>query len=641
MKSKRLIHMIQRACQLPASFLIAHGLRTIKRRLRGIPRARLSRSLKADTQAPFFPFDFIRSQLQGTVESADRIVAHEFSVLGSGPVNLGTHLPWHRDFIYGYDYPQIESHKIHYEFDAGHDIKVPWELSRFQFLPTLIAAYEKTHDEKYAQSARELIADWIDKNPVGIGVNWKCTMDVAIRAANWALAWHFLKKSPAWHAASTVNASHSNWQTTFLQSILDHGVFIEHTLEYGPGFNSNHFLADVSGLAWLGILFPEFTQSSSWKKIACKALEGEMKEQIYPDGIDFEASTSYHRLVTEFFGWSTLLGMKNGINFSASYLDRLQKMFTFVHDYTPPSGVAPLIGDNDDGRFFILEDYFAWERRDHRHLFSLEEALFPEEKKLTAQNPHQSAAYPHGGIYILRSKTLTSIIDCGANGQANNGGHAHNDTLSFTLSIGAEDFLIDPGTYTYTSDAAMRNHFRSTRMHNTVMVDDVEMNRFEPHTLFSLKNDAQPKVEKWQSTKERDTLVATHNGYSRLASPVMHKRSFELDKMKNTFLVTDHFLRDGGTPRTGANEHTFEWNFHFSPETQLTKKADVIEAGKNGTILTLHLPKTIASHATIVTGEVAPSYGVMAKAPVLRLRYVVKEIDHLPALQFIFTWISS
>ncbi|MBI2453708.1 heparinase II/III family protein [Candidatus Peregrinibacteria bacterium] len=113
-------------------------------------------------------------------------------------------------------------------------------------------------------------------------------------------------------------------------------------------------------------------------------------------------------------------------------------MFEFARHYTKPNGRAPQIGDGDDGRLFIFEDFYGWDPRDHRHLFLLGRELFPLNKKFDQNSPAgrfeaASRAFPQAGIFILRSKNLYAIVDAGQNGQNGNGGHAHNDTLSFEL----------------------------------------------------------------------------------------------------------------------------------------------------------------------------------------------------------------
>ena len=74
------------------------------------------------------------------------------------------------------------------------------------------------------------------------------------------------------------------------------------------------------------------------------------------------------------------------------------------------------------------------------------------------------------------------------NGQNGNGGHCHNDKLSFELTINNIPIIIDPGTFVYTPFPKNRNQYRSTSYHNTVCIKKSEQNRFN-NNLFSLSYD--------------------------------------------------------------------------------------------------------------------------------------------------------
>ena len=75
---------------------------------------------------------------------------------------------------------------------------------------------------KYAEEFANQITDWIKNNSVGFGVNWSCTMDVAIRAANWLVAKeHF----------SEEGLIPDNFWNEFYTSIYEHGKFIIKHLE--------------------------------------------------------------------------------------------------------------------------------------------------------------------------------------------------------------------------------------------------------------------------------------------------------------------------------------------------------------------------------------------------------------------------
>ncbi len=113
-----------------------------------------------------------------------------------------------------------------------------------------------------------------------------------------------------------------------------------------------------------------------------------------------------------------------------------------------------------------------------------------------------SRAFPNIGWYILRKDKNYMLVSCGPNGQNGNGGHSHNDKLSFELCVNGEDIIIDPGTYVYTPFPEWRNKFRSTSFHNTIVVDNKEQNRFNDKSIFCLGEDASVKVNNWKATKE-------------------------------------------------------------------------------------------------------------------------------------------
>lgn len=98
-------------------------------------------------------------------------------------------------------------------------------------------------------------------------------------------------------------------------------------------------------------------------------------------------------------------------------------------------------------------------------------------------------SYPNSGIYIFKSDRLHLTISAGPNGQNGSGGHAHNDKLSFELNLDGKDVIVDPGTYLYTPIPEKRNLFRSTKLHNTILIDNTEQNSYNNNSLFSMLNE--------------------------------------------------------------------------------------------------------------------------------------------------------
>ena len=323
--------------------------------------------------------------LEQTIKDANEICEHIFDLLGSDKQKLGKEIDWHLDFKSGYKWNPKTYYLWtgkHVTLDDDSDVKVPWELSRCQHFATLGKAYWFTGDEKYANEFISQIESWIARNPVELGVNWACTMDVAIRAVNWIWGYYFFCDSENLTKEFKIN---------FFKSLFLHGRHIINNLEFGQ-IRGNHYLSDIVGLVYLGIFFQETKEGKKWLEKGLSALEEEMKLQVYPDGVNCEGSISYHRLVTELFLSTTLLCRKNGITFPECYMNRLEKMIEFVMYYTKPDGTAPQIGDNDDGRLHILSNYGNWNRLDHRYLLSVGAVMFERQDfKAAAGEFHEEA----------------------------------------------------------------------------------------------------------------------------------------------------------------------------------------------------------------------------------------------------------
>ena len=389
----RILKRIASARGIPPKYLRKYVIRHAKGRLRGyaikIHPVKLSdkQFLKLVNQKyfdnlPSFFFNPLRGKkivgvvkkkypesIKQAITDANEICNHTFDLLGSEKTELEKEIDWHLDFKSGYKWKPKEYYLEtgrHVTLDDDSDVKVPWELSRCQHFVTLGKAFWYTNDENYAKEFILELKDWIENNPVELGVNWACTMDVAIRAVNWIWGYYFFYDSQSLTRAFKIK---------FLKSLFLHGRHIINNLEFGE-IRGNHYLSDLVGLVYLGVLFGDTKEGKKWLEKGLTALKEEMEFQVYPDGVDVECAISYHRLVTELFLSTTLLCLKNGVTFPEWYMNRLEKMVEFVMYYTKPDGTAPQIGDNDDGRLHILSNYSNWNRLDHRYLLSVGAVIF-------------------------------------------------------------------------------------------------------------------------------------------------------------------------------------------------------------------------------------------------------------------------
>jgi hypothetical protein len=346
-------------------------------------------------------------------------------------------IDWQLDFKSGYRWLETTwYHDITYGHIRGADVKVPWELARMQHSSQLAWAYAlAAHGvpgfgppQTYLREFRNEVLDFIATNPPGFGVNWCMPMEVAIRAAGWLVTYDLFRA----HGASF----DAPFEAELKRSIYQHGQHIAANLEWFPGGErGNHYLADIVGLLFVSAFLPGSPEVDAWLAFAVQELVGELAYQFNPDGSNFEASTSYHRLVTEMlvYGITLVLALppqkQDALRSYDHHLlktrpplkpapvavypvpegcfERLERAIDFTLNVTKPTHHIVQIGDNDSGRFlklqpvfqpltvsnareryFNLEDYTLpgeevyWDEDilDHRHLVAAANGLFGRER---------------------------------------------------------------------------------------------------------------------------------------------------------------------------------------------------------------------------------------------------------------------
>ncbi|HEX8746015.1 MAG TPA: alginate lyase family protein [Pyrinomonadaceae bacterium] len=504
-------------------------------------------------------------------------------LLGFGEKRFGDPVEWRRDPLSGYEWPLVFHSDVSFSRNDGSDVRVLWELNRLNQLLTLARAYRLTRDEGFAREFFRQAESWREQNPVGLGANWSCAMEAALRAVNLLAAFEIFRHSREMTAPRLL---------MLLTTLHQHGAHIRRNLEFSHIATSNHYLSDVVGLLWLGLMLPEMEDAREWRRFGLREMLREMDKQVLSDGADFEASTGYHRLVLELFLYSFLLCRENKVEIEERYWLKLRQMFDYMRAYLKPEGTAPLIGDTDSGRVLPMRHRAA---NDHAFLLAIGAALFNEPRfKMKGNAPEElfwilgedcarafealecaeemegSRGFPHAGTYVMRERDLYLIFNASGVGARGRGSHGHNDALALEVSACGTSFIIDPGTYVYTADLEERNLFRSTRYHSTVEVDGEEQNSTDMRTPFVLGNEAQPRVLEWKTARDFDFIKAEHRGYARLREPVTCTRSVKFDKRERLWLVEDEF--------NGAGAHDFRFRFHLAPGLKAHARDGMIEA---------------------------------------------------------------
>jgi len=494
---------------------------------------------------------------QGKDQGVDEVLVGAFGIPSDKEIN------WMKDVPGNHIFPSLRMDKIKMSdyYNRGIDVKYPWELSRFIFGNKLAARYARSGKKSHYKRFRNLVLDWIEGNPFLRGINWICTMDVAIRATNWILAANAFAKEIS---------EDGDFRRLFSESLVKHAMYINAFPEIYPDkHTTNHTTADFVGLLYLSRALPGHPDSSGWQKRAVQELISCMEYQIYPDGGSFEASAGYHRLVTELFGLGALLCLKHKIELPDSYYSTLHSMFGFLFSICDRKGNSPLYGDNDSATLlqfdFDRNQDYSYMNSFYSLIFSHgtnKERLNMDEHLFLALMPAECRAFeaPSGarglevrenrifresGIMAFRRGDLSGnvyFMPVGLNGL---GGHNHLDTGSFTLSYLGKPLLVDPGSYTYTRDLKLRNRYRDYSYHNTVIPGGIADNSFDTEKMFRL--DPYSKTLHYGFDNEQKFSVS----YSLLKHPNPIQREF--------------FFEDDALSVTDTSRGPFVVKLHLAP----------------------------------------------------------------------------
>jgi hypothetical protein len=212
--------------------------------------------------------------------------------------------------------------------------------------------------------------------------------------------------------------------------------------------------------------------------------------------------------------------------------------------------------------------------------------------------------------------SLYLAMDCGPFGYPPALGHGHADALSVEVYGGGRPLLVDSGVYSFHLGDEWRNEFRSTRAHNTVVVDGLDQS--ELLDGWRVWRPASADLVKWIAGAGYDLAQAFHDGYRRLPGQIVHWRTVFFVQSEYWILI-DHL--------EGRGVHRYELIFHLPPGTEPLVKPDA------GLIVADDLVLAYAGHNDIhtylSTEWVSFHSGVKVEAPV-----VVQELVGKAPMQY-------
>lgn len=554
---------------------------------------------KSDFKVPFTYFESLYEIEDNEIlNKADSILQHNFDILGMKMcfkdkihwnVDIKTNFQWKNLF-----YKDIKT----VEFKNNSDVKVPWELSRFQHTYILVKAYEISNNKVYIKECENQILDWIKQNPYKGSVNWTCAMEVAIRACNWIVVIKYMDE---------LDVLNENLKKKINISLYLHGEFIYNNLEKNILDSNNHYIADLIGLIWISLYFNNCSykeiknKSKKWLGFALEELDREIANQVFEEGVNYEISIPYHCLVTEMIAFTEVVLNANNKKYNNDIVVKLEQMISFIKLVTKKNNNIPLIGDMDSGRFIFFTSYNINDKRNFVHLIKYYNFKYNKNNNDDAKS--KIVVKKKSGYAIYKNNIYYFISRCGMNAMNGQGNHNHNDNLSFELNIRGIDFIIDPGTFCYTQSVKMRNMYRSTSFHNTLQIEDIEQNDYNEKQLFKMKDQSEAKFHLINSK----SILGEIRGYEKKCN-IIHKRQFNLED--SNFELIDYLNDEKNKLKT--------INLFLDPNIDINSiSKNKLELARGNIRLKIFSEKDIS----IKDGKVSPEYGVLIPTKLLSINF--------------------
>lgn len=461
------------------------------------------------------------------------------------------------------DMPKLWRYNLHY-FDYLHDSRRSYENKCF------------------------LMSDWIRRNPPGTEDAWE-PYTASLRIVNW-IKWFLLLER-----GSLEEPRERHPQQAWVESLYQQVQWLEHNIEYH--LLANHYLKNGVSLLFAGLYF-QGTDAERWLQKGLRILRDELTEQFLADGGHFERSPMYHSIsVVDYLDVLNLTQNSSTAitrEITREFACKVRTALDFLSGICLPDGEIPLFNDSAFGIAPAPSQIFDY-----------------AERVIGYQMPSQSTslavtAFSASGYYVSRKANDMIIIDCGPVGPDYQPGHAHCDALSYELAIDGRRVVVDGGVFDY-EPSQERAYVRSTRAHNTVVVDCEEQS--EVWGVFRVARRARPIQGRIEMTEDGAALFeGAHDGYRRLTGKPIHHRRIRYDE-QGSWIVMDEV--------TGAGIHQMESVIHIHHDFTIVRSGEqsfwIEDCGNRIAIVEV----LSVCQARVDLGCYFPEFGLSYKNPVI------------------------
>jgi uncharacterized heparinase superfamily protein len=361
----------------------------------------------------------------------------------------------------------------------------------------------------------------------------------------------------------------------FRGELAAHAGFLRRSLETDVG--GNHLIKNLKALAGLAVFFDD----DALLAMVIIRLLRQIEMQVLPDGGHYERAPAYHcQVLGDLIDIAGLLRAA-GQDEPAGLAEAIAAMRRWLGTVLTPRGDVPILNDG----FPVSPEMLTG---------------------ITPVAPPSGPLHmlPDTGLALARAGEWHLLADIGPPCPRELPAHAHADTLSCVVHVGAEPLLIDTGTSTY-APGAVRDRERSTAAHNTVEVDRSDST--EVWGAFRAGRRARVHAVSASADAFEVTVEAAHDGYRHLPGRPTHHRRWSLRRDE---------LRIDDTV-TGRGQHRVTVRWHLPPGAALRLVPGGAVVITPGGEIGVTVIATSEPTMTAATAQVTAGFGRTVIAPVL------------------------
>ena len=481
---------------------------------------------------------------------ADRLMEDEFTLLNE------THTP--NLAAWQVDAPPLWRFNLHY----------------FEYAIALAAKYRGTHEPKYYNKFKDLLASWMNANSPGTGDGWH-PYTISMRLPNLLICFDLF---------GDIFENDEDFRGRVFQSIyVQYRALVKRKERWQLG---NHYFENLKAIVLGSLLFCEADVYSKHIRLFLR----EVNEEILADGMHFELSPMYHKIVLEdIIRVAYWLRQAEKPQYTA-LLPVMQRMANALASLEKGMGKTPFFNDSSDG---VAKEGAA--------LLMAANVLFDI-------IPHDEESLLSSGYYKLYDGNIALMFDAGEIGPWYMAGHGHCDCLSFELSVDNTPLFVNAGTYQYQGE--LRKYFRSTKAHNTAMAGDREQSEcWGEHRVAR-------RISNVRAEKNGQLITGSYTSYSGDA----HTRILSLSDGALTVL-------DSVVAAPSATVHSY---LHIADGYEVRVDGGKVSLLKSGTLICSVSP--VEAQFTVHTeGELtnyAPDFGILAHTCCIEFGWLPDAAQH-------------